>query len=164
VGVPRSTIHYLIRRNGARLVDRVVWKTGADLRRTCFLFGERLKGLRRAGIPVDDISADRWCDLLAVLSERPVLWEAWRELVVRLATEPEVPVGAIVAELTMFDLGEPWRDKVAALALAARPDHPDGSEEQLFRYLMGEAMHRLRGKVPAREVADAVRTEMEDLR
>ena len=53
-GVPRPVIHYLIRRGGARLVDAVVEHGSADLRRACFFFGEQLKGLRRAGVAVDE--------------------------------------------------------------------------------------------------------------
>ena len=53
VGVPREVIHYLIRRGGARLVDLVVAECDADLRRACFFFGERVKGLRREGLAVD---------------------------------------------------------------------------------------------------------------
>ena len=39
-------------------------------------------------------------------------------------------------------------------------DHPDGSTEQRFRFLLGLAMNELRGRVPATEVAVAIRTEM----
>ena len=54
-GVPKPTIHYLIRRGGAPRVDRLVAEAGADLRRACFLFGERLVHLKRAGVETKEI-------------------------------------------------------------------------------------------------------------
>ena len=36
-------------------MDLVVDTCSADLRRACFFFGERMKGLRRQGVPIDDV-------------------------------------------------------------------------------------------------------------
>jgi Asp-tRNA(Asn)/Glu-tRNA(Gln) amidotransferase B subunit len=42
------------------------------------------------------------------------------------------------------------------------PDHPDGSLDQKLRFLMGRVMENLRGKVPAAEVAHALRDAVEE--
>ena len=91
-GVPRDVIRYLVRRGGAALVDRVVSECGADLRWAAFFFGERLKGLRRAGTTVDELSAEDWCALFRAFAERPALRDAWAALVVQVALVPPTTV------------------------------------------------------------------------
>ena len=49
---------------------------GAELRTACFFFGERWKGLRRAGVPVESIPEDRWCELFQATHSLPQLREA----------------------------------------------------------------------------------------
>ncbi len=159
-GVPTETVHFLIRRNGARLVDHLVVHCRADLRRTCFLVGQKLKALRRAGVPVDRISEQRWCELTNLLAEKPVLWEAWKPLVTRLATQPELAAKAAVTALGHGSEPPDWRQRVASAAASRQPDHPDGSPEQRQRFLMGVLMAELRGKVPAREVAATLEAEL----
>ncbi len=156
-GVPTPTIHYLIRRGGARLVDLVVERTGADLRWVAFFFGERLKGLRRAGVEVDVVGDEAWCELFRRLEERPAAREAWSSLVEAMVTEPEAPDDAIWGRLGLGHPPEDWRDQVRTAAEVSRPDHPDGTAEQCFRFLLGQLMPGLRGRVPALEVAAAVR-------
>ena len=48
-GVADPVIHFLIRRGGAAIVDRLARETGADLKQACFLLGEKLVYLRREG-------------------------------------------------------------------------------------------------------------------
>jgi Asp-tRNA(Asn)/Glu-tRNA(Gln) amidotransferase B subunit len=43
----------------------------------------------------------------------------------------------------------------------ARPTYPAGSRDQLVRFLLGEAMRRLRGRVPVDEVRTAIEDELE---
>jgi len=159
-GVPLPTAHFLIRRGGAAVVDEVV-ADGADLRRACTFFGERLKALRRAGVTVDRVPRARWHELFRMLGERPVLWEAVDRLVRRLAEAPDVALGPW---LDGAGLGHPpagWRERLAVAARGARPDRADGSREQLIRFLMGRVMGGLRGRVPAREVAAALEQGLE---
>jgi glutamyl-tRNA(Gln) amidotransferase subunit E len=159
-GVPIPTIHYLIRRGGAALVDRVVADAGADLRTAGFFFGERLKGLRRGGVPVDAVSADRWCEFFATVQVHPVLWEAWAHIVGRLAAAPTTPVGRLVADEALGAAPAGWRAAVrpilCAATTAARSDCARGA-----RIAMGSLMRTLRGKVPALEVQAALTAEIE---
>ncbi len=150
-GVPAKTIQYLIRRNGAALVDRVVQACDADVRRACFLFGERLKGLRRSGVPVDDISPERWIEFFRLLKERPVLWECWRRLVVQMARAPGQTVGRILAA-EKLDAKVPEWTRLVDHAVAGETPHRRTSPEGRFRFYMGKIMASLRGLVPAREV------------
>ncbi len=153
-GVARDTIHYLIRRGGARLVDRVVASCGADLKRTAIFFGEELKGLRRAGVDVDSVTVDRWCELFRLFGERPVSWEARRELTVRLADQEDAVAEAVADE------ADGWRARWAATALRER-QNSEMTAEQQFRHLMGRAMGELRGRIPGARVAAVLRDTLE---
>jgi glutamyl-tRNA(Gln) amidotransferase subunit E len=159
-GVPRPVIHYLIRRGGAQLVDAVVDRASADLKRSCFFFGERVKGLRRSGVAVDAVDTFGWIDLFAMAEREPVLWEAADELVRWMAENPHHSIGDYTSAAGLGRRPDNWRDRVARWVAESRPDHPDGSDDQTIRFLLGAAMSELRGRVPAREVEDAIRTEM----
>jgi len=153
VGIPRATRHYLIRRGGARLVDHVVAHCNADLRRTCFLFGEELKGLRRAGVAVQKISPERWCELFELAAQKPVLWEARRELIERMCAQPEDAVQDLVQKLSLGAEPIGWDKELQAQASQAPPKL---EKSALGRYLMGKLMNDLRGRVSAASVAKAV--------
>jgi glutamyl-tRNA(Gln) amidotransferase subunit E len=155
-GVPRDTVYYLIRRNGAALVDLVVAQVGADLRRACFFFGEQLKGLRRDGAPVDDVTPERWCELFEAFGRRPVLFEAWQRLTAALAAAPYKGVEQVVSELGLNADTPGWEAQIEENFVALRLDYPDGSAAQLLRFHLGQLMYRLRGRVPAHEVRAAL--------
>jgi glutamyl-tRNA(Gln) amidotransferase subunit E len=165
-GVPISTIHYLIRRGGADVVDRVVAQIAPDaaesdirglLRRVCVFFGERLKGWRRrAGLAVDRVPEERWVELFRRLEAEPILREVVDRIVRKMVIAPTRTIDECVADL---DLGAPpddWRDRVAESVGARRGEHAWISAEGRLRHHMGRAMATLRGRVPAREVAAVV--------
>jgi len=159
-GVPQPVIHYLIRRGGAQLVDAVVKSASADPKRACFFFGERIKGLRRSGVAVDAIDAFGWIDLFALAERDPVLWEADDELVRWMAENPANGVEVYVTNSGLGKRPDNWRDRISAWVAESTLDHPDGSDGQRVRFLLGTAMDELRGRVPAIDVEDAIRTEM----
>lgn len=155
-GVPLGTIHYLIRRGGAALVDQVVKEAGADLRRACFFFGERLKGMRRAGVPVQAVPAERWVEWFRLCGARPVLWENWGRMVRRMAASPAIAVTAIVAEERLGAPPPEWRRTVPSLLAVVRAEAHDDDRGRLARLLLGRALAGLRGRVSVTDVAAAV--------
>jgi Glu-tRNA(Gln) amidotransferase subunit E-like FAD-binding protein len=159
VGVPLPTIHFLIRRGAARLVDLIVDECGSDLAWTCYFFGERLKGLRRSGVTVDRISDESWLALFDRFGRQPALREAWKAIVSQLAHTPDVD--AVLANLGLDRPPAALSDSVIATIDSApfeQPRHDDGQRE---RFLMGLLMSGLRGRVPAVEVATALSTKLE---
>ena len=159
-GVPRSTIHFLIRRGGARLVDRVVGEAGADLRRACFFFGERLKGLRRHGVAVQAVAPERWVELFRLAAGRPVVWENWSRLVRRMAAEPALPVADLAAAEGLGTAPDGWLEGVPVAWRQAVAEAYDGNRERVARHLLGRLLTGLRGKVAVAEVAGAVERQM----
>ena len=154
-GVPRPVIHFLIRRGGARLVDLVVEQCGADLRRACFFFGERVKGLRRDGVAVDPVPDSGWCDLFHLFERYPATWHAWRDLVDWLAANPAAD---FQTEAEIAGFGHPpkdWRDTVAGFA-GSVSHFDDEKRMSQQRHVMGLAMDELRGRVAAPEVESLI--------
>lgn len=160
-GVPPSVSHFLIRRGGADLVDAMAAVPGADVGRACFLVGERALALRRSGVAVDDIPPEHWQELTRLAVERPVLWEAWNELLRAMAATPERPVAEVVAERRLGEAPPGWEAEVTAAAHTARvateDDVDTGIAGPIFRLAMGQAMANLRGRVPGATVAEALR-------
>jgi Glu-tRNA(Gln) amidotransferase subunit E-like FAD-binding protein len=153
--VPASVSHYLIRRGGATLVDRLA-AAGADLRRACFLVGEKLVALRRAGVAVDAVPFERWLELSRAAAEEPVLWEAWERIVRAMAAAPGRAVAEIVAVEGLGVAPAGWREEVARALTSARSAAVRNRPERVTRLALGLAMRELRGKVPATKVAAAL--------
>jgi Glu-tRNA(Gln) amidotransferase subunit E-like FAD-binding protein len=159
VGVPLPTIHFLIRRGGARLVDLVVENCGSDLAWTCYFFGERLKGLRRSGVAVDRISDANWLALFNHFTRQPALRDAWKAIVSGLAESQDV--GTVLADLGLEGRIDDFPESVRS-AIETEPfRQPAYDNGQRKRFLMGCVMSGLRGLVPAVEVASALSSELE---
>ena len=141
-------------------MDAVAAGASADLKRACFFFGERVKGLRRAGVAVDTIDAYGWIDLFALAERDPVLWEAIDELIRWMAENPHHSIEDYRRATGLGAEPDNWRDRVARWVAETELDHPDGSDGQRVRFLLGTAMNELRGRVAAIDVEDAIRGEM----
>jgi len=163
-GVPQGTRHYLVRRGAAAIVDRVVLECGADLRFACFFFGERLRGLRRRGVPVERIGDDRWCEFFRAIGARPVLRQAWERIVRLIAESPDASVGALLERQGLGLAPAEWRASVAEtcahLGPAARTPRRRVDPARPTRRALREVMPALRGRVPARDVVTAVEEAM----
>ena len=87
-----------------------------------------------------------------------MLWQAWQIIIRQMAAgrPAEQTVAELLAELQLGVEPPGWQEELAEVLGSAQPDFPDGSDEQRSRFLMGLAMARLRGKVPARQVVAMV--------
>jgi glutamyl-tRNA(Gln) amidotransferase subunit E len=155
-GVPRQTVRFLIRRGGADLVDLVVRRVSADPRRACLLFGEQLKGLGRQGLAVQRIDPERWVELFAATRERPVLWEAWREIATGLARDPAATLPGVLQELGLNQPADGWERLLDQALDGPGLDSRAKDVAQALRFHMGRIMPRLRGRVPGRQVGEAL--------
>lgn len=155
-GVPAHVSHFLIRRQGAELVDRLVAQAGAEVRFACFFVGEKLKSLRRRGVAVDTISFEHWCELFRLFAADPVLVEAWAQIVTLLVSSPRASVASLLAEEGLGTSPPHWRERVAPLVEALGAGAYSSEPEARTRLAMGGLMAELRGRVPAREVLAAV--------
>jgi hypothetical protein len=74
-----------------------------------------------------------------------------------MAASPQTPFAALRAAESIAPEVADWRRLVTATLRDWAPDHDDGSEAQHGRFYMGLVMMKLRGRVPARDVAAVVR-------
>jgi glutamyl-tRNA(Gln) amidotransferase subunit E len=155
-GVPAHVSHYLIRRQGAELVDRLVAQAGAEIRFACFFVGEKLKSLRRRGVAVDTVSFEHWCELFRLFAADPVLVEAWAPIVRLMANSPRASVASLLAEEGLGTAPPHWQERVAPLVEAVAGGAYSAEPLARVRLAMGGLMNELRGRVPAREVRAAV--------
>jgi Glu-tRNA(Gln) amidotransferase subunit E-like FAD-binding protein len=155
-GVPVVLVHYLVRRGGAALVDRVVAEAGADLRGAAFFFGERMKGLRRAGVAVDRVPEAAWVELFRAFAERPARRDAWEILVRRMVVREGESVAGLLGELGLDSEPPGWRAMLARWVEAAGREAGGGDAGRILRHATGAVMGTLRGRVPARVVVEAV--------
>ena len=160
-GVPVPVVHYLVRRGGASLVDRVVAEAGADLREAAFFFGERLKGLRRAGVAVDRIPADAWVELFRAFAARRARREAWHVLVRRMAARVGEGVSGLLGELGLDSEPPGWRAMLPRWMEKAEAEAYDHDHGRVLRHATGQIMDTLRGRVPASVVVPAVHAAAE---
>ncbi|GAB4148869.1 MAG: Glu-tRNA(Gln) amidotransferase subunit GatE [Planctomycetota bacterium] len=155
-GIPSHVAHYLIRRNLAPLVDLVVARTGSGLRFAGFFFGERVKGLRRAGVAVERIAEARWVSLFAAFCDRPALADAWDRIVRALAASPDIDVEDALRDLGLLEAPRDWRRSLEERVAAAVARAGRRSRESALRFARGELARPLRGLIAAREVVRAV--------
>ena len=160
-GVPLPLVHYLVRRGGAALVDRVVAQAGADLRAAAFFFGERVKGWRRGGLAVERVAAEAWRDLFAAFLRRPVLREAAQQIVRRLLERPEAGVDGAIAGLSLGEEPAAWRSELPRVVEVAGREAYDKEPGRVLRHASGRALGVLRGRVPAAVVVEALRKLVE---
>jgi glutamyl-tRNA(Gln) amidotransferase subunit E len=156
-GLSQPTIHFLIRRGGARLVELVTAETAMDLLAAGRLFGERWKMWSRAGLPVQDVSDPQWVALAKALVERPVLGEVVDDLVAWMCGHPAEDPTKRILEAGWGNEPERWDDHVRTAAGELQPDRASGDPGQRHRFIMGCLMPPLRGRVAGRRVAAAVR-------
>jgi Glu-tRNA(Gln) amidotransferase subunit E-like FAD-binding protein len=160
-GLSQATTYFLIRRGGARIVDRLVRETGIDVRRAGILIGEHVKGLRRQRVPVDAISDERWCELVQAMLDQPALADAWRTLVTEAARLPARSVADLLQQTHYQPPAPDWQNGVHTLVATRHPDHPNGTREQRRQFLMGLIMKPLRGRVPVQQVLAVLQASLE---
>jgi glutamyl-tRNA(Gln) amidotransferase subunit E len=163
-GVPVETIHYLIRRGGADLVDTVVAKTDTSLRRACFFFGQQYKALKRRGIDVAQISVEQWVDFFSLAASNPLAWEDRVNLITELASSPQSDVQTIAQELEIGNPPADWQIRAVKKAQDDYTVYPDDSAARRMRFALGRAMTHLRGKVPVEEVRDMLESEVGNMK
>jgi glutamyl-tRNA(Gln) amidotransferase subunit E len=152
-GLPEESIHYLIRRRGAELVDTVVRETGVDGLTAAIEIAQRGKALRRAGIPVDRLGAEEWVGIFNEYTDGRIPREGIQALAAFMAKNPgataEQARAAVGIEL--WDRST-WQRELDRITLAGyRGGKGDGPARRL-RYLAGQATKMLRGHAPAKEV------------
>jgi hypothetical protein len=82
-----------------------------------------------------------------------VIWEGRDALVRQMTARHDPPVEELADQLEMGLAPEDWRDVFAQIAATTNDDMEPAKRN---RFLMGQAMYRWRGRVPAQTIANTL--------
>jgi glutamyl-tRNA(Gln) amidotransferase subunit E len=164
-GVPAETTNYLIRRGGAAVVEEVVRQTGVDGLTAAVEIGQRAKGLRRRGVPVDRLGVEQWVRIFHQYTDAKIPREGIPALARALAQQPELD-GDTARQAAGFHLQSPaeWRGELDQLTLASLRAGRGAARDVKLRYLVGEGRRMLAGRAPAKEIAELLASRLEEVR
>jgi Glu-tRNA(Gln) amidotransferase subunit E-like FAD-binding protein len=160
--VPEETSRFLIRRGGAEILDAVVARTGADLLVAAVEIGQRARAMKRRGIAVERLGADEWTQVFDLFTGGRIPREGIATVAAAMARDG---IGAEAAARAAGIALEPrarWQPEIERLAERMAPAG-DRDAARRLRQATGEAVHALRGRAPAREVAEALRARLEEV-
>jgi glutamyl-tRNA(Gln) amidotransferase subunit E len=159
--VPRETTDFLIRRGGAQIVDAAVAQTGVDGLLAAVEIGQRAKASKRAGIPMERLGAAEWVQVFDLFTDGKIPREAIQPVAAQMAENPGVDAAAAGATLgyALQDRAA-WTRELSGLSMNNDCIAGGDSDGKRLRYLVGKAVRQLRGKAPAKEVAEFVKTQL----
>ena len=157
--VPEETACYLIRRGGAEIVDAVVEKTGVDGLLAGIVIGQQYKALQRSGVPVQRLGVSEWIQVFDLYTDGRIPREAIPAVASTMAKDNLDARAA--TEALGIDLQQPeaWTKEAERLSFDGYRGMTDDSDEKKTRYLIGRAVKMLKGKAPASEVAEFVKSK-----
>jgi len=161
--VPEETCNFLIRRGGAEILDAVVEKTGADLLLAAVEIGQRGKAMRRAGIPVERLGTADWVQVFDLFTDGRIPREGIARVAAAMARDGVDAEAAARAAGIALEPRERWLPDVERLLEASLPAGDPAADEAAGRRLRlatGKAVRDLRGRAPAKEVAEALRSRI----
>jgi glutamyl-tRNA(Gln) amidotransferase subunit E len=159
--VPEETAFYLIRRGGAEMVDAAVEKTGVDGLFAAITIGQRVKAMKRAGIPVERLGVAEWVQIFDRFTDGRIPREAVPAVAQRMAQD-DLSVDDACSSLGI-ELRS--RDQWTSMAEEAL-NHERGQDRSSVRgdrqeqVLIGKAVRMLKNKAPAGEVAAFIRDRL----
>jgi glutamyl-tRNA(Gln) amidotransferase subunit E len=161
--VPEETTTFLIRKGGAEIVDAVVEKTGVDGLVAAIEIGQRAKALRRAGIPVERLGASEWISVFELLAGGRIGRESVPVIATRMAKDGLTAGDAAAAEgIGVVPRGE-WLPDLDRLSMDGYLREKGDTPDKKLRFLAGKAMDALKGRAPARDVAEAIRERLTEM-
>jgi glutamyl-tRNA(Gln) amidotransferase subunit E len=152
--VPCETTEYLLRRGGARIVDAVVEKTGVEGLVAAIEIGQRAKAMKRAGIPMERLGAAEWVQVFDLFTGGKIPREFIQPVAAQIAENPGVDAQAActILGIELQDRAE-WTKELSGLDVAPL-------NENELQHLVGQSVRKLKGKAPAKEVAEFINNQL----
>ncbi|MBU4272078.1 MAG: Glu-tRNA(Gln) amidotransferase subunit GatE [Planctomycetes bacterium] len=159
--VPEETAYYLIRRGGAEIVDAVVEKTGADGLLAGIVIGQQYKALQRSGVPVQRLGVSEWVQVFDLYTDGRIPREAIPAVASTMAQDGLDAEGASAALGIALRQHEAWTQEADQLTFEGyRCKNNEDTDQKRVRFLTGRAVRMLKGKAPAAEVAEFIKTKL----
>ena len=160
--VPRETTEFLIRRGGAQIVDVLMEKTGVDGLVAAIEIGQRAKAMKRAGIPMERLGAAEWVQVFDLFTGGKIPREAIQPVAAHLARNPGVDAATACANLGIGLRDRvAWTEELSGLCMENYRIDGGNSDGRHLHNLIGKAIRDLRGKAPAKDVAEYLRTRLQ---
>ena len=145
--------------------------------------GQRAKASKRAGIPMERLGAAEWVQVFDLFTDGRIPREAIQPVAAQMAKNPGVDAAAASATLgyALQDRAA-WTREIEGLCsspesvpllrrssagepsaalLASKQWHTTAdSDGKRLRYLIGKAVRQLRGRAPAKDVAEFVKARL----
>lgn len=161
--VPEETCNYLIRRGGAEVLDAVIEKTGVDGLVAAIELGQRSKALKRAGIPMERLGVAEWVQIFDLFTDGRIPREAIPMVAAGVAKHGLTAEAAAAASGVAIQPRQRWMEQVDHLTMEGYQGEKIDTQDKRLRFLAGRAMEQLLGKAPAKDVAEYLRTKLEEV-
>lgn len=159
--VPEETACYLIRRGGAEIVDAVVEKTGVDGLLAGIVMGQQYKALQRSGVPVQRLGVSEWIQVFDLYTDGRIPREAIPAVASTMAQDNLDAEGASTALGIALRQREAWTKEADRLTFEGyHCKNSEDTDKKRVRFLTGRAVRMLKGKAPAAEVAEFIKTKL----
>jgi glutamyl-tRNA(Gln) amidotransferase subunit E len=160
--VPQETVEFLIRRGGIRIVDAIVEKTGVDGLVAAIEIGQRAKSMKRAGIPMERLGTSEWTEIFDLFTGGKIPREAIQPVAARMAENPGCTAAAACTSLGIgLQDRAAWTEEVDGLCAGDRLPAKNSIDGKRLQHLIGQSVRQLRGKAPAKEVAEYVKNRIQ---
>ncbi|HPQ38750.1 MAG TPA: Glu-tRNA(Gln) amidotransferase subunit GatE [bacterium] len=127
------------------------------------LFGCIVKGLRRNGFPPENLTGQHYFDLAEQWINGNLYREGIRPLLMYMAMHPEADCQSARIALGMIPVNDSEMVSVIEAASRMHAPKPFPTEDARFRWIMGQVMESLRGRVKGARVAESVRRTLREI-
>ena len=161
--VPQETTEFLIRRGGAQIVDTVVARTGVHGLVAAMEIGQRAKALKRSGIPMERLGAGEWVQIFDLFTGGRIPREAIAGVASCMARNPGLDAAGACAALGYgLEDRATWTAQLGGLSMEDYRLDKGDSDGKRLRFLAGKATRQLLGRAPAKEVAEYLRSRLQE--
>ena len=164
IGVPQHLSKELAISPKAEFFKKIVESLDIDSTFVAVLLMEKIKALRRAGIPIETVTDEQLDQFFSLMAHDAFCREASESILTSMAWNPDLSLKEILKKLPVT----PWTDEdLRGLVADVVSSHQHGgqknrsSRDKRIRIIMGEVMRRAEGRAPGGRVADLVKERME---
>ncbi|RLE89852.1 MAG: Glu-tRNA(Gln) amidotransferase GatDE subunit E [Thermoprotei archaeon] len=145
------------------LFERIVEECRVSPRLVASVLEDVMKGLRREGVPVEELEDKTIVDVFKALSEGKMSKEAIPEVLRYLAENRDKGVEDALRDLGVKVLSLEELDKIILRILQENTDLIKRKRERAFSPLMGLIMREVRGKVDGRIVSERLKEKLSEI-
>ena len=143
------------------MVDAAVEKTGVDGLFAAITIGQRVKAMKRAGIPIERLGVAEWVQVFDRFTDGRIPREAVPAVAQRMAQD-ELSVNEACSSLGIaLRSREQWTSMAEESLTSPRGQNTNGDcDDKRTQFLIGKVVRMLKNQAPASEVAAFIRARL----